>query len=80
MDQQTLSRLKLYNLLLTVRPSSWDTKYPYDTWTPKKIIFTQKEIKLRTKDTKVKGGGGDNPLLKPIQVITFEDFVADAES
>ena len=39
-------RLEMYNLLNEINPYFKKTKYPYNYWTPEKVIETKKDIKL----------------------------------
>jgi len=72
------NKLIMYNILNGIKPFFKRTKYPYTHWTPDKIIFTQKKIKLvfskderfyKNPGTKKKRGGGQLYLNDIIFII-----------
>ena len=62
------NKLMMYRILNDIKPPFKRTKYPYSYWTPDKIVYTQKKIKLEfskdeeffkrpSKNKKKRGGG-----------------------
>jgi hypothetical protein len=56
-----MDKIDIYNKLLEIRPSKWETQYPYNNWSKEKIDLVEKEIYLvvssKNIKTKPKKGG-----------------------
>ena len=68
----TIDNLQIYNILETVKPPYFQTKFPYDVLTPNKILLTKNKITIIAKNfdafiktapwKKKKNGGSENSL------------------
>ena len=57
-------RIDTYLELAKIKPAWAKSKFPFDSWTPEKVTFTERQIELYWKnnpeflqETEVKGGG-----------------------